>query len=101
VYGDPYKTIKAETDLLKLGQTLYSLFHSLYTEFIRIVRLFNYNNKKLKGALISKLNKKYLISIGTFFELLYNELVEKLYTINKIYESQRISRENRKHLNVN
>jgi hypothetical protein len=101
VYRNPYKTIKAETDLLKLGQTLYGLFHSLYTEFIRIVRPLNYDNKKLKRVLISKLNKKYLISIGAFFELLYNELVEKLYTINKMYESQRISRENRKHLNAN
>jgi hypothetical protein len=101
VYGDPYKTIKAETDLLKLGQTLYSSFHSLYTEFIRIVRPLNYDNKKLKEVLISKLNKKYLTSISTFFELLYNKLVEKLYTINKMYESQRISRENRKHLNAN
>jgi hypothetical protein len=101
MYRDPYKTIKTETDLLKLGQTLYSSFYSLYTEFIRIVRLFNYDNKKLKGVLISKLNKKYFISISTFFELLYNKLIKKLYTINKIYELQYISRENRKHLNAN
>jgi hypothetical protein len=100
VYGDPHKAIKAEAELQRLGQTLHGSFHSLYTDFIRIVRSLDYNDEKLKGVLVSKLNDKYLTAIGAFFDLPYNQLIEKLHAIDMRYESQRIARESRKQLTI-
>lgn len=100
VYSDPHKAIKAEAELQRLGQTLHGSFHLFYTDFLRIVRPLGYNDNKLKETLISKLNDKYLTSIGAYFELPYTQLIEKLHAIDKRYESQRIARESRKQLNT-
>jgi hypothetical protein len=100
VYGDPHKAIKAEAELQRLGQTLNGSFHLFYTDFIRIVRPLGYDDEKLKEALISKLNDKYLTAIGSYLDLPYTELVEKLHAIDKRFESQRAARESRKQLNT-
>jgi len=86
-FGDLYKAIKAEAELQRLGQTLYSLFYMFYTEFVKTVRLLKYDDNKLKETLISKLNDKYLTAISVYLDLPFGQLIEKLHTINKRFES--------------
>jgi hypothetical protein len=100
-YGDPHKAIKAEAELLRLGQTLHGSFFSFYSEFVRIVRPLKYENDKLRDQMVSRLNDKYLAAAGAYLELPYPQLVEKLHNIDKQFESQRVAREGRKLLTTN
>jgi hypothetical protein len=100
VYGDPHKAIKAEAELQRLGQTLHGSFYAFHSEFVRIVRHLKYDSDKLREQLISCLNNKFISAAGTYLELPYPELVEKLHGIDKRFESQRATRESRKQLTV-
>jgi hypothetical protein len=98
IYGDPHKAIKAEAELQRLGQTQHGSFYTFHSEFVRIVRPLKYNSDKLKEQLIARLNDKFISAAGAYLDLPYADLVEKLHSIDKRFESQRATRENRKQL---
>jgi hypothetical protein len=100
VYGDPHKAIKAEAELQRLGQTLHGSFHAFHSEFVRVVRPLKYDNDRLREQLISRLNDKFISAAGAYLDLPYPELVEKLHSIDKRFESQRATRESRKQLST-
>jgi hypothetical protein len=64
------------------------------------VRPLKYDNNKLKEQLISWLNNKFISAVGAYLDLLYTELVAKLYALDKRFESQRVIKESRKQLNA-
>jgi hypothetical protein len=64
------------------------------------VQPLKYNNNKLKEQLISRLNDKFIFAAGVYLDLPYTKLVAKLHALDKRFESQRATRENRKQLNA-
>jgi len=59
-----------------------------------------YNSERLREQLISRLNDKFISAARAYLDLLYSELVEKLYSIDKRFESQRATRESWKLLSI-
>jgi hypothetical protein len=50
--------------------------------------------------LISRLNDKFILAASAYLNLPYLELVEKLHSIDKRFESQRATRESQKLLSI-
>lgn len=59
-----------------------------------------YDSDKLREQLVSRLNDKFISAAGSYLDLPYSELVEKLHSIDKRFESQRATRESRKQLSI-